>query len=617
MASKGKPKRASPKVKKTAELYKSSHNIGNRTARMRVGCYADSEFAVEYPDGFWDPVKPPGDGSPDHGGAAVENHAAGKTGAKSGSGGSGGSAKSSPAQAKTSKSTSGAVKRKMEDGPEVNGAVSPPKKAAVKKEKNTPKSASKNAKASTPKSEKITLKKEKAAPKKELLDTPTKEVKIVIEKHPDLENKKKVISKGKGSKEEDKSDAKEKKGKKVKETKTSKEMNGIKEKKTSKKKQAKGKEKPGAQKEKETKPKKGAVKPAKKENDEGDSDDSSDYTYDSDDSDMEISFKKRKTESPMKESPKAKAAKNVTPKGKDKLNDSSGKGRKPAKQPISEERAPRIRRTACLNANAIVSALYQVEDTSSHTKSGSTPGSHSKSSSAAGQRAASPVAAPAAKHAALSKRRKVSIEADLDEGGDEAFDLYLQEYEDLAREGPDKISKSKRPPSSPKKEASAPSKRASSPKKSTPTASAKHGKKHEHKKESSKADSAKKDKKDSAAGGKKDSGSGNKRDGGGSEPSAYDYDSDDDDFGPSPGLYKPLFNRDKSPKKYEIRKVPKSPEREANKKATSINTKKSPGAASDQKKENVTHKRDSVVQTKEPAAQKKETAAAKGNLLSL
>ncbi len=54
---KGKTKKASPKTKKTAELYKSSHNIGNRQARFRVGSYKDSEYALVYPEGFWEAVK--------------------------------------------------------------------------------------------------------------------------------------------------------------------------------------------------------------------------------------------------------------------------------------------------------------------------------------------------------------------------------------------------------------------------------------------------------------------------------------------------------------------------------------------------------------------------------
>ena len=148
MASKGKPKRASPKVRKTAELYKSSHNIGNRTARMRVGCYKDTEFAVEYPDGFWDPVKPT-DQSPDRSRVASENQSPTRVSSPPSIG-----TKTSPQKA--SKSASGATKRKLEEKPEVNGSFAPTKKATPKDEKKTAKSEkcdSKNEK-TTPKTRK-------------------------------------------------------------------------------------------------------------------------------------------------------------------------------------------------------------------------------------------------------------------------------------------------------------------------------------------------------------------------------------------------------------------------------------------------------------------------------
>ena len=51
--------KASPKSRKTAELYKSSHNIGNRTAAERVGSYKETEVALVYPEGFWDAVTKP------------------------------------------------------------------------------------------------------------------------------------------------------------------------------------------------------------------------------------------------------------------------------------------------------------------------------------------------------------------------------------------------------------------------------------------------------------------------------------------------------------------------------------------------------------------------------
>ena len=50
-------KKVSPKSRRTAELYKSSHNIGNRTAAERVGSYKETEVALVYPEGFWEAVK--------------------------------------------------------------------------------------------------------------------------------------------------------------------------------------------------------------------------------------------------------------------------------------------------------------------------------------------------------------------------------------------------------------------------------------------------------------------------------------------------------------------------------------------------------------------------------
>ena len=64
---KARSKKVSPKSRRTAELYKSSHNIGNRTAAGWVGSYKESEYALVYPEGFWESVKPEnGEVSPDH-----------------------------------------------------------------------------------------------------------------------------------------------------------------------------------------------------------------------------------------------------------------------------------------------------------------------------------------------------------------------------------------------------------------------------------------------------------------------------------------------------------------------------------------------------------------------
>ena len=499
MASKGKPKRASPKVRKTAELYKSSHNIGNRTARMRVGCYKDTEFAVEYPDGFWDPVKPT-DQTPDRSRGASENHSPTRVSSPASVG-----KKTSPQKA--SKSASGATKRKLEDKQEMNGSIAPTKKATPKDEKKTPKlekGDSKNEK-KTVKSEKNYSKKdkkgdsEKTTPKhgktgkNDSNIKPTKEVKIVLEKHPTpkIHDEKKVAdNKGKANQEKDKKEKKEK------EKKISKEINSVKDKNVTKDKKEKDKTKiKGASKKeiKKDKKKKAAAKTAEEKSSDEKSEHSSDYTYDSNDSEMEISFKKRKTETPVKPSSKeslkskVKGGKKMMPKGKDSKSNNTGskikKSNSSSKVEVLEPRAPRIKRTACLNANAIVSALYQTEDTSSNTKSSTSanrstsPAAGSAHKTAANttttsataskhshsSRASSPAAA--AKHS-QPKRRRMTIEADLDEGGDEAFDLYLEEYQQLGREAPNKAPKSgKRPPTSPKKETSSSHKEPSSPKK--------------------------------------------------------------------------------------------------------------------------------------------------------
>ena len=290
---------------------------------MRVGCYKDTEFAVEYPDGFWDPVKPT-DQSPDRSRGASENHSPTRV--------------SSPASAgkktipqKASKSASGATKRKLEDKPEMNGSIAPTKKATPKDEKKTAKlekGDSKNEK-KTVKSEKIDSKNEKKTVKSEKNDSkkdkkgdsekttpkhgktgkndtnikPTKEVKIVLEKHPTpkIHDEKKVAdNKGKANQEKDKKEKKEK------EKEISKEINSVKDKNVTKDKKEKDKTKiKGASKKeiKKDKKKKAAAKTEEKSSDEK-SEHSSDYTYDSDDSEMEISFKKRKTETPVKPSSK-------------------------------------------------------------------------------------------------------------------------------------------------------------------------------------------------------------------------------------------------------------------------------------------------------------------------
>lgn len=573
---------------------------------MRVGCYKDTEFAVEYPEGFWDPVKPiTPDGSPN------ESRSPPAPAAPRSLSPGGGAAAAKSKTSKSSKSASGATKRKLDEKPEVNGPSSPPKKAAVKKDstskldKSTPKNDKAAAKTGkgTPKNEKST--------KKDVINTPTKEVKIVLEKHPDLKfntTKTVVSTKGKSPKEK----GKEKKDRTPNDKKKTKVDNRMKDKKVLKKEKGKARAN-GVKKEAKNPEKlKNVVESLEEPSPDGDS---SDYTYDSDDSEMEISFKKKKMESPVKpakESPKAKIDKKVkvTPKGKEKSIDAS-KGKKMANKPILEPRAPRIKRTACLNANAIVSALYQTEDTGSSAKSSATPGSHSKASSTAGHRSASPVAASGpSKHHSQPKRRKISIDADLDEGGDEAFDLYLEEYEELAREGNGKTKPSSKRPlaSTPKKEdATNQTKEPAYPKK-TVSHKKEPSKKETHKKETGSKGGAAKDKRDASSGGKKETSK--KRSG---ESSTYDYDSDDD-FGPIPGLYKPLFNRDKSPKKYEIRKTPLSPEREV-KKPVPVHGKKSPGAATVQKKDGTAQqKKESTAQKKEAAPQKKETTM-KGKLL--
>ena len=95
----------------------------------------------------------------------------------------------------------------------------------------------------------------------------------------------------------------------------------------------------------------------------------------------------------------------------------------------------------------------------------------------------------------------------------------------------------------------------------------------------------------------------------GSASNAYDFDSEDDIW-PVRGLYKPQFNRDKSPKKYEIRKTPQSPEREKNKKAaTPTGAKKStattPNAGGAATKKDSAQKKGSCVPEERGGSEKK------------